>query len=64
MFSGSTEAGFAAGGFTRRRREPAIPETVHRIPGPAGAAAKQMTHTATHTDRHTQTDTNTHLNSS
>lgn len=39
---GSTEAGSAAGGFARHRREPAFPETVYRIPGPAGAAAQQI----------------------
>lgn len=47
--SGSTEAGTAAGGFTRHRREPAIPETVHGIPGPTGAAAQQITRSAVHT---------------
>lgn len=58
MCSGSTEAGVAARGFTRHWWEPAIPETVHRIPGPAGAAAQQITHTAILTPR--RTDCHTH----
>lgn len=53
VFLGSTEAGVAAGGFTRHRREPAIPETVHGIPGPARAAAQQITHTAVYAQGHT-----------
>lgn len=68
--SGSTQAGVAARGFTRHRWKPAIPETVHRIPGPAGAAAQQIIHTATHTHtqrqtyRLTQIHTWTHLETS